>query len=124
MSSLVFTCWVCYKFAAASLKALIRHICAVHSSDQNFQVTCSNNECPRTYKRFHSFRRHFYRDHHNSSVEVSQTIETNAESLVNVDDNASDNDLSVNYTAATHYDMKRQAAVFLLKAREIHKITY
>ena len=107
------------KFAAASLKAIIRHIGAVHSSDPNFQVTCGINEYPRTYKCFHSFRRHFYLDHHHSSVEVSQTIETDADSLINVDDNASDNDFSVNSTAATHSDMKRQAALFLLKAREV-----
>ena len=36
---------------------------AVHSHDPNFLITCGVCGCVRTYKNYHSFRKHLWRDH-------------------------------------------------------------
>lgn len=45
----IMECWICYEFAALTLKAVLRHIGAAHSLDPNFRVTCGINHCTRVY---------------------------------------------------------------------------
>ena len=64
---MVVVCWSCYDFAARSLKRFICDTRSVHSHEHNFIVVCGINSCPRTYKKFSSFKRHLY--HHKEIVD-------------------------------------------------------
>ena len=57
---MVVVCWICFDFAATTVKKVIRHMGSVHSHDASFRVTCGINCCPRRYSKFHSFKRHIY----------------------------------------------------------------
>lgn len=85
MSSSRHSCWICYNFAAPTLKAVIRHIGAVHGYDPNFFLCCGINGCPRTYNNFHSFRQHFRRKHIDLDMEEYYDLES---SYVHVEDTA------------------------------------
>ena len=71
--AIVVVCWICYDFAARSLKGVIRHMGSVHSHASNFSIVCGINSCPRTYTKFSlcprtytkfsSFKRHLYCNH-------------------------------------------------------------
>ena len=116
------SCWICRKYAAPTLKAVIRHIGAVHAHDPNFHICCGINGCSRVYTVFHSFRRHFYRKHRH--VETLETLGN----LSITDEAHFDNDYTEESNVAlmsdpSPMDMKRQAALFLLKAKEIHKVS-
>ena len=64
-------CSMCSHFAAPTLKAVIRHIGAVHSHDAFFHVYCGIEGCPRTYKSFHSYKKHMYLKHRDI-LDISQ----------------------------------------------------
>ncbi len=54
---------MCLGFVAGSLRLLLNHMRRSHASDPNFHVLCGLDDCPRTYKRFISFRNHLIRKH-------------------------------------------------------------
>ena len=56
-------CWLCSSFVATTLKAVIRHIGAVHAHDPSFYVQCGIQSCVQTYTKFCSFKKHIYRHH-------------------------------------------------------------
>lgn len=57
------TCPLCHFFASASLKGVVRHVGSVHAHDAFFQITCGISGCPRTYKNFHSYKKHMFQKH-------------------------------------------------------------
>lgn len=85
MSSSRHSCWICHNFAAPTLKAVIRHIGAVHGYDPNFFICYGINGCPPTYNNFHSFRQHFRRKHIDLDMEEYYDLES---SYVHVEDTA------------------------------------
>ena len=116
------SCRICCKYAATTLKAVIRHIGAVYAHDPNLYIRCGINGCSRVYTVFHSFRRHFYHKHRH--VETLGTLGN----LSITDEAHFDNDYTEESSVAlmsepSPMDMKRQAALFLLKAKEIHKVS-
>ena len=54
---------MCLGFVAGSLRLLLSHMRRSHASDPNFHVLCGLDDCPRTYRRFISFRNHLIRSH-------------------------------------------------------------
>ena len=60
---MVYCCNLCTGYLAVSLRELLHHMRRTHSSDPNFHMVCGLEGCPRTYKRFSSFRNHVRRKH-------------------------------------------------------------
>ena len=117
-------CWLCASFAARTLKAVIRHIGVVHARDPNFHVVCGIQGCIRTYKNYLSFKKHVYR-HHREQIdpvhiesEDSSTQEMSIPPEIPYEDDGPD---FLNHSAG--YDHTEQAALFVLKAKHIHKIS-
>ena len=89
---------------------------AVHSHDANFNVMCGINGCTRTYRNYHSFRKHLRRCHCNVSIEDSEDPNTR-------DDGDCIEEMSQSSSEIESIDQSRKYALFLLKAKEIHKIS-
>ena len=47
-------------FAAPTLKGVVRHVGKLHAHEAGFRVCCGVSGCPRTYTKFHSYRKHMY----------------------------------------------------------------
>ena len=113
-------CWICHKFSARSLKSTIRHIGNVHSRDPNFLVNCGIGGCTQNYTNFTSFRSHVYRKHRSHVSSCSLHVESD-------NDHESDNsvgDLNVDDPHSTvDFDFKRSCALFILKCKEVYKIS-
>ena len=60
---MVYCCNLCTGYLTVSLRELLHHMRRTHSSDPNFHMVCGLEGCPRTYKRFSSFRNHVMRKH-------------------------------------------------------------
>lgn len=58
-----FDCSICRRFAAPTFGGLLRHIRSEHTLDPRFMKRCGINDCPRTFKKFESWRSHVYRHH-------------------------------------------------------------
>ena len=125
---MVIVCWICYNFAGTSLKRVIRHISSVHSHDANFRVLCGINCCPRVYTKFSSFKKHLYRHHkaelHDASFLRDTTGVGNSEYDVPVEDIPEEHFLVDNEVdAAVVLSEKKVGALFLLKMKEVHKMS-
>lgn len=59
----LYVCQICGKYASPQFDPVLRHIGAVHSHDAGFNVFCGIEQCPRSFKNYHSWRRHI-RDKH------------------------------------------------------------
>ena len=56
-----FLCKICNNFASHSYFKVLCHIGLVHSFDPGFTVTCGVDGCPKTFKKYNSFRKHILR---------------------------------------------------------------
>ena len=56
-------CFICATFMAVTLKVLMGHYFAVHSNEPNFFMQYNMKGCPATFRRYHSFHKHFSRSH-------------------------------------------------------------
>ena len=116
--------------------------------DASFRVTCGINCCPRRYSKFHSFKRHIYRAHkdiltqRNLSISQSSSEELQECSINDHDCESSVNDgddhstgldvelvdtatvAALNAPTSTTVFKVKAAALFLLKAQEILKISH
>ena len=121
-----YTCTICYRYATRTLKGVLRHIGAVHSFEPGFSITCGVGGCARTYKNYRSFRKHLLRQHEADMERTSNTssVPDGNDSLAENDDNASE-DFGGDEPAScdTSADKKRSAALFLLKTKEICRVT-
>lgn len=120
-------CPLCSSFGALSMKRIIRHIGSVHAHNAGFQVCCGIDGCPRTYTMFQSYRQHLYRHHRetldapprsNSSELLDPDIDI--EIQYSSDNNSEDSDKEENTTSILS---KKEAGLFLLKAKELYKIS-
>lgn len=60
---MAYRCSMCVDYMAVSLKLLLSHMRRNHANDAGFHVLCGLDGCPRTYRRFVSFRNHLIRKH-------------------------------------------------------------
>ena len=74
-----YVCSLCDHFSATSTGGILRHIGAIHAYEPNFHLVCGIDGCPRTYKNYHSFRKHLQRTHPTSFVDADseRELETN-----------------------------------------------
>lgn len=118
-------CTLCSSFAAKSLKALIRHLGLVHAHQAGFHVRCQIHDCPRTYNKFLSYKKHMYSKH--QDVLGSFRSAVGGESR----DESSDEDHSLyeetpdtEIVSQSDPDVfsRREALLFVLKAKHIYHI--
>ena len=121
-------CSLCASFAAPTLKAVIRHIGVVHARDPGFHIKCGIQGCIRTYKNYSSFKKHVYRHHrdqlnpvHPDPCHIS-TDEGSAPPEMSCGDDTGFDFLNSDDSEAG-YDHTEQAALFVLKAKHVHKIS-
>ena len=123
---MVFKCSLCSSFASTTYKGVLRHLGTVHAHDAGFHVMCASPDCPQTYNNFHSYKMHLYRKHREILLDSVQHADGEDD-----DDPAGDTSrdvgsphLSNNAIApAVINTRKREAALFTLKAKHIHKIS-
>ena len=127
--SVVLKCPLCSWFAAKTLKGVLRHMGTVHAFDSSFFVRCAADDCPRTYRNYHSYKKHLYKKHREMldgpCSLTDDFLPTTSEEVVP--------DLSVSETEASEctlpsfstnkIDRKKEAALFVLKSKHIHKVS-
>lgn len=111
------TCWICHRYAAPTLKVILRHMAAVHAHDPTFHTICGIEECPRTYTNF-SFKRHLYRKHRG----VLDLMPVSPDVVMTVSDDIEDGSSSCEVNA-TEIDEKKESALFIMKAKTVHKVS-
>lgn len=129
-----FSCTICNSFSSSTLKKVLRHIGSVHSFEPNFQITCGVDGCARTYTNFKSFQKHLSRRHETvfeNNVDVSTPDLLQSASQVEIQESANTSgNLSLeempNHThsiEANKKGLKRSSALFLLRTKEINRVT-
>jgi len=124
---MVHVCQICSSFAAKSLKALIRHVGLVHAHDAGFYVKCEVKDCPRTYNKFLSYKKHMYSKHRNvlgnlisdGSVGDLQSSSCDLDSDYDSDGQAQDTNAM---PSDENVYTRREAALFVMKAKHVHHI--
>ena len=98
-----------------------------HRFDPGLRIRCGINSCIEQYKNFESFRSHVYRKHrdvlviHSASAEPL-TIGSLDQQHGEMDGECWEKDVEVELRTC-NYDLKRSAALFLLKTRQERKVT-
>lgn len=105
-----------------------------HAHEPNFQVKCGVSQCNRGYSNYASFRRHLKRNHPEIFLNEFQPESTDSSLHTTNDADDHSNDQDTNAGTNDHESTaiennqdsslnSHQRALFLLKAREIHKIS-
>ncbi len=135
-SSNVWFCPLCEWFAGASMKAVVRHIGANHAHEAGFHICCGIDGCPRTYKKFDSYRHHLYQIHrdvldvssvcYNADPEEQGGSNPEEQGGSNPEDSMEDycdSDPNVQSDFYNSFPLTlKQVGLFLLKAKEIYKV--
>ena len=118
-------CPLCIYFAAPTMKQIVRHIGAVHSHRAGFRISCGISGCPRTYKRFHSYRQHLLRNHRETLDSGPSSINSNEDINTSLSEAYSEDETDWPECEADQPDIltTKQACLFLLKAKEIYKVS-
>lgn len=104
---------------------------AVHAHDPHFHICCGIGGCARTYSNFFSFKKHLYR-RHRDHLELNGPFTTTSglEGSTLHDDEEDTNDypdvedyLPDEPSNPTPYEHMKQMALFLLKTKEIRKVS-
>lgn len=93
---------------------------SVHSFEPGFQITCGIDECPRTYTNFQSFRSIIIRRRYYINLDESEPSGRDNASYEHDEPEDSNPPLSV---SGEKNDLKRSAALFLLKTKEVSRIS-
>lgn len=78
---MVYRCIMCTGYVTLSLRELLDHTRRSHSNDPSFHVLCGLDGCPRTYKKFLSFRNHIIRKHSLMLDENKTRLENNEDDI-------------------------------------------
>jgi len=117
---MVVVCPLCSSFAAKDFKGVLRHMGVTHSHEAGFYVRCCVEDCPRTYSNFHSYKKHLYTKHRDVlGVADSESAPTDCSS--DIDDFLNDEESPENPVDSCQ-GKERAAALFILKAKHIHKV--
>ncbi len=122
-SQMPWNCPLCNSFAAPTLKGVVRHVGSVHAHEAGFSVCCGVLRRPRVYRKFHSYRKHLYVHHREELVIAAPDAPTSRPPELgefNISPPASPNDHRLSHSGAMS---KRDAAMFILKTKEVHKVS-
>ena len=109
---------ICHSFAANSPSC--SHSCPCIF----FYVRCFVDDCPSTYRNFHSYKKHLYTKHRavlevppiSADINITDNINTATDEISCKIDDFDD---SIN----SRIDEDRSAALFVLKAKQVHKVS-
>ena len=126
--SMVSKCPLCSWFAA---KTLMRHMGTVHAPDPTFFIRCGVGDCPRTYRNYHSYKKHLYKKHREMLDGPWSPTDDDTALLPNTSEDVmpplcpSETELSECTLPRfpTIKDRKKEAALFVLKSKHIHKVS-
>ena len=93
---------------------------AIHSHDPNFNIRCGIDSCTMLYQNYASFRRHLKRKH--PSLAGCRREESRSTSPEDTMDLGDDPPLGNNCDETDACSL-RQRAMFVLKTREVHKVS-
>ena len=123
-------CPFCEEMSSPSEFFLMKHIKRVHASQPGFKITCGVDGCQRTFTTMKTYENHkssvHHRDRHHLSEEVAthgNDTNTSELALQNASDDNVGDDLQESDNAPNEETTKRDAAVWILKTRECHKLT-
>ena len=138
---MVYLCSLCGDFGSRYFVKVLRHIGAVHSYEPHFQVQCGIDSCPKTYKKYTSWRKHILRQHKHIFRDDVEPRDEHCQPSFSEDcdrDNEeefdrptctslqlaaiSGNRLSVENSLENSFG-RQKAALFLLKAKECLKVS-
>jgi len=119
-----YRCAICNTFYGRSYSIVLRHMRS-HQFDANLSTKGGINSCQETYDNYGSFRSHVYRKHRDVmfSNTASDYNHTNAESdhdqgqTTMAADTTAENNQNGDMEECTEIDLKRSAALFLLRAK-------
>ena len=125
-NSKIWNCPLCEWFGAVSMKAVMRHIGAVHAHNAGFHICCGINGCPRTYNKFASYRQHLYRIHREvldiaTDVDEATILEDDIGDLDSNETSMENAPCGLDTSNSFPLSLK-QVGLFLLKAKEIYKV--
>lgn len=102
----------------------LKHMELFHCHHPDFSITCGVGGCLRTFKNLRTFRNHVSGFHSDEGIDNLDNTD-NIDGIDNTEDTEDyDDDRSGNLDSAEeHGNLKRFAAMFLLKIKEKHKLT-
>lgn len=120
----MYECPLCSRFAAKSLKGVIRHLGVVHANEAGFYVHCVVEDCPQTYNKFLSYKKHMYSKHRDLlGITPANNDVTGLDSdQTDLDGSSSDMDIYDSFSEDISTFSRNEAALFVLKARHVHKV--
>lgn len=143
--SLLYNCSLCDHFSATSIGGVLRHIGAVHAYEPHFHLVCGIKGCPRTYKNYHSFRKHLRRRHAECldhsvesgpdcgmSLEVTDGCNVDSAEQVLADNGDSTEEVGFGCSAPCiqsamdveeSLGLRRNTAMFLIKTKEVNGVS-
>ena len=134
MSDLV-NCFLCQSFRGSTFADVVRHIGTVHAFEPGFSVVCGILGCPRRstqpYTNFASYKKHLYRHHPELLKGYYHTVDSSSVvpqcchpwSVENGTDSTTESQSEFSFSVSHREDLKRSAALFILKTAEVHKLT-
>ena len=111
-------------FAAKTFKGVLRHLGTVHAVEAGFFVRCSLHGCSRTYRNFHSYKKHIYMKHREILEISASELDTESQVLLSSPGNVTPSHCpeSDDATSEACTSGKREAALFVLRAKHVHKV--
>ena len=117
---------VCPLCSSKDLKGALRHMGTIHAHEAGFYVRCYVQDCPCTYANFHSYKKHLYTKHR-AALGLSALTNDSEGTATNffcsdLDESASNEECFGEDPMDSFEGRKRAAALFVLKAKHVHKI--
>lgn len=117
-----FCCPKCSRRAFTLVK-LIQHIGLIHSHEADFTITCGLNNCPKTFSKYESFRRHVYRKHKHTVLPLATADDETVVDDEDVVDEQVSSGAAANPTTAPNMNelllqFRENLFSFVLKCRE------
>ena len=135
MSNLV-QCFLCQSFKGTTFAAVVRHIGSVHAHEPGSSISCGIKDCPRRstrpYDNFASYKKHLYRHHPDVLNHTIQPLVADSDGVQDADpelhqiypcDDISDPPVLDVNGLQEREQLKRSAALFILKTAETRKLT-
>ena len=131
----MYYCFLCQTFRSSTFAAVVHHIGAVHAFEPSFNISCGIDGCPRhPYNNFVSYKKHLYRHHpevlstHQTASSTTLTDESSCSPNISLEGDIApitDEEQSdvCTFSSSQEDDIKRSAALFILKTAELCKLT-
>ena len=79
-----YRCSICLEFVPESIQSLVKHIGRIHRNEPNFHVVYGISSCPKTFKKFLSFKNHLICKHNIIAKNGKDVVKNQDENGLNV----------------------------------------